>query len=207
MHWSAHTLTLRLSEKLCVDVWMTKKTDHERQNIRIVSLLEEIEGSHPTTFIETFLVENFREDNFPRKLRLPQQNGPPQSMIARLHYYRTKEMILHLSWEQAGQLTHWGQKISFYPDISLGLVRRRVAFNPVNKQLQEARVKYSLSYPAKLRFTLNGSKHTFKSPRDASALIKANIKKTGETPGSDVMPTLMPALSGCRAQLDRLFAR
>lgn len=124
--WSAHTLTLRLRVKNSVLVWMTKKADHERQNIRIVSLPEEIEGSHPTIFMETILVKNFREDNFPRKLRLPQQNGPPPSMIIRLHYYWTKEMILHLSWEQAGQLTHRGQKISFYPDISLGLVQAPV---------------------------------------------------------------------------------
>ena len=86
-----------------------------------------------------------------------------------------------------------GQKISFYPDLSIDLVQRRTAFNPVKKQLQEVGVKYLLAYPATLWFTLSRSKHEFKSPRDAAAFVDSNIKKTGEAPGatgSDVMPAL-----------------
>lgn len=103
-------------------------------------------------------------DRAHRALRPPQQNGPPRAMIAHLDHYRTKELILRLSWERAGQLTYRGQKISFYPDLSIDLVRRRAVFNPVKKQLQEAGVKYSLAYPATLWLTLNRSKHEFKSP-------------------------------------------
>ena len=54
-------------------------------------------------------------------------------------------------------------------------------------------VKYSLAYPATLRFTLNGSKREFKSPQDAADFVKANTGKTADAPeitGSDDMPVL-----------------
>lgn len=93
------------NEKLraCVD---DQENRSRRQNIRVVSLPEKSEGSHPTTFMATFLVEVFGGDSFPVKstvdcahhaLRSPQPNGPPRAMIVHLHHYQTRELILRLS--------------------------------------------------------------------------------------------------------------
>lgn len=180
---------------------MTRKIDHKGK-LSVVGLPEKSEGSHPTSFMETLLAEVFGGDSFPVKptvdLRSPQPNRPPRAMIALLHHYRMRELILCLSWEQAGQLTYRGQKISFYPDLSSNLVRRRAAFNPVKKQLQVAGVKYSFAYPATLWFTLNGSKQEFKSPQDASAFVKANTEKIGKCRGSQSvdMPKLEDSSPG-----------
>lgn len=171
-------------------------------NIRVVGLPEKIEGGHPTIFMETFLVEVFGEGSFPHKptvghahrtLRPPQKNEPPRVMIACLHHYRAKELILPLSGKRAGQLTYQGQKISFCLDLSIELDQRRAAFNPVKKQFQVAGVKYSLAYPAMLWLTINSSKHEFRSSQDALAFVKAKVEKTGKAPAateSDDMPTL-----------------
>lgn len=50
--------------KTCVD---DQENRSQRQNIRVVSLPEKSEGSHPTNFMETFLVEVFGGDSFPVK--------------------------------------------------------------------------------------------------------------------------------------------
>jgi hypothetical protein len=99
-------------------------------------------------------------------------------MVVQMHYYQTREQILRLSYER-GQLTYRGAKISFYPDLSADLLRRRAAFLPVKKQLREAGVKYSLLHPARLRFVFNGKKLEFADPSKAAAFAKSNISTVG----------------------------
>lgn len=171
-----------------------------RQNVRVVGLPEKVEGTHPTPFVESFLVEVFGKDSFPREpqvdrahrtLRPPQPNGPPRAMIVRLHHYQTRELILRLSWERSGKLMFRGHKISFYQDLSADLVRRRAVFIPAKRQLHAAGVKFSLAYPATLRFSFKGARHEFKSAQDAETYIAANVlPSTKNLTHTDDMPAL-----------------
>ncbi len=68
-----------------------------------------------------------------------------------------------------------GNKISFFPDVSADLMLTRAEFSPVKKQLHQAGTKFSLVHPATLQFFINGSKHEFKSPEEASAFLARHI--------------------------------
>lgn len=115
-------------------------------------------------------------------------------MIARLHHYKMRELILKLSYERAGQLTYRGNKVSFFPDISADLLRRRAEFIPVKKQLHQAGVKFSLAHPATLRFSFNDSRHEFKSPEAASAFVTRYILPEAAVPTAETEPEDMSAL-------------
>lgn len=160
------------------------KNRSRRQYIRVVGIPQMAEGNHPIAFMETFLVGIFCAESFPRKpevdrahraLRPPNSSGPPRVMITRLHHFQTKELLLWLSWERAGQLTYKGNKISIYPDYSADLARRHAAFTPAKKLLHQAGLKFSLLHPTTLRFTFNGARQEFKSPQDACSFISRSV--------------------------------
>lgn len=77
-----------------------------RQNIKIVGLPENVESGRPTEFVEKFLPNLLGAENFPEGIKvdrahrtgpLPSKGGRPRILIARIHHYPVKEMILRLA--------------------------------------------------------------------------------------------------------------
>ena len=155
-----------------------------RNNIRITGLPEKVEGSQPSAFTEIFLKETFGAEAFSSPLTIDRahrvsngrmkQDGPPRSLIARIHHYQTKERILKLARE-AASLSFRGSEIHIYPDYSAEVSRRRSAYSAVKLQLRNAGFAYRMLFPAKLQVTdRDGQRHTFTSPREVSSFLQNN---------------------------------
>lgn len=154
-----------------------------RNNVRIVGLPEKVEGRDPTAFTEMWLQHIFCKDAFTalftveRAHRTPLRplppGNPPRSMLARLLNYKDREIILRLAREK-GAVHYNGTKISFYPDFSAEVQRRRAKFAEVKKRLQKIQVTYAMLYPAKLRITARGQSTFFESATEASAWLDRN---------------------------------
>lgn len=97
-----------------------------RNNIKIIGIPELEEGGKPTEFIETLIPKLLGDDNFQSKviidrahwiLRPPSPEGArPRAIIARVHFYREKELILRL--RKARKLVYEGNKVLIFSDYT-----------------------------------------------------------------------------------------
>lgn len=176
---------------------LRQKTDDlenrsRRNNIRITCILEKIEGGQPTAFMEMFLKELFGSYSLPTPLTVDRahrvaaprgrQDGPPRPLIARVHYYQTKERILKLARE-AGSLSFRGSNLHIYPDFSAEVSKKRAAYFTVKSQLKSGGFGYRMLFPAKLQVTdKNGQKLLFSSPDEVSSFLHNIRPDTSSTP-------------------------
>lgn len=127
-----------------------------RNNIRIVGLPEKTEGRDPTKFVEQWLLQVFGKEAFTllysveRAHRVPPRHlppgHPPRTMIARLLNYKGKEIVLRQARERRNVQFN-GARISFYPDYSAEIQKRRARFSDVKKRLQRLRSTYAMLFP------------------------------------------------------------
>lgn len=82
-------------------------------------------------------------------------------------------MVLSLAREK-GAVQFNGTKISFYPDFSAEVQRRRSKFADVKKRLQRLQLKYVMLFPAKLRITAGDQNHFFENAQDAARWLDQN---------------------------------
>lgn len=148
-----------------------------RQNIKIVGLPEKIEGSSAVDFLEKFIPELLGAGNFPKPVVVDRAHrlggisedddeARPRVMIAKLHYFRTKEKILQLSQQQF-PLSHNDRAIHIFPDYPAEVNKQRQAFEGVRDKLKEAGAKAVFRYPAKLKVTVGKSVRFFSTPEEA----------------------------------------
>ena len=164
-----------------------------RSNIRIVGLPEKAEGRDPTAFVEAWLQEVFGKDVFTpfysveRAHRVPPRplppGNPPRTMLAKLLNFKDKEIILRLARERRN-IQFNGVRVSFYPDFSAEVQRRRAKFGEVKRRLQRLR---AMLYPAKLRIIAGGRAQFFESAADASSWLDMNehLIRQAERPEAD----------------------
>lgn len=160
-----------------------------RQNIRIVGIKENIEGTKPTEFIANLLVELFGEDNFQMSLPVdrahrslapkPRDGDKPRPFIVKLHHFQTKERILRLAREK-GALTYNGSRIHIFPDFSPDINKRRAAFSDCKQMLHAAHIKFGMYFPATLQFIHDKKRMKFTDPVEALAYINNHI--AGQSP-------------------------
>lgn len=160
-----------------------------RNNICIIRLPENVEGQHPTTFIDILLKETFRSEAFPTSniaerghriaiTRRSPSDKRPRPLIVRIHHFQTRERILELARE-ASSVSFRGSKIYFFPDFSAEISRKRAAFVPVKSQLKTAGLKYRMMFPARLQVPdKDGQVHTFLSLEEASEFVKNWLANT-----------------------------
>lgn len=150
-----------------------------RQNIKIVGLPENVESGRPTEFVEKLIPNLLGVENFPAGIKvdrahrtgpLPPKGGRPRIMIARLHHYPVKEMILRLA-RQHSPLKYDGAHISFFPDFTAEVLSQRRAFDGVKRKLKEAGIRYGMLFPARLLVTQGTTKKIFGSVSDAESFV------------------------------------
>lgn len=90
--------------------------------------------------------------------------------------YQVKEDILRAARDK-GQVLWQGSRIMFSPDYSKQTTERRVSFKQVKSELKNKGVEYSLHFPTILEIKLNGARHRFNSPEEASQFINKKIAK------------------------------
>ncbi len=85
-------------------------------------------------------------------LTLSGPNSRPRVMIVKFHYYQDKERALRVSRDK---LIYRGDRVTFYPDYSMSVNKKRVAFNPVKTLLYQRGVKFRMIFPAVLKVDFN----------------------------------------------------
>uniref|UniRef100_H3AI48 L1 transposable element RRM domain-containing protein n=1 Tax=Latimeria chalumnae TaxID=7897 RepID=H3AI48_LATCH len=145
-----------VSEK-CDDL----KNRAHRSNLRVVGLLEGIEGKDPVAFIEKFLVEVLGggEQTFPGQVEVerahrairprPRRGERLRIIIFKLLRFPDKVHILRRARE-LGQLTYLNQKIFFFPGVSTELQTKRRKFTVARRLCHAQQIPFSLLHPAKL---------------------------------------------------------
>lgn len=168
---------------------LTKIDDIEgrsrRNNIKIVGIPEDEEKGRTTDFIAGLIPKLLGVSSFAKPVivdrahRIPVPKPTdvkrPRSIIARIHFYQEKELILRLSRQQ--QMIYNGQRIYVYPDYTAEVMAQRRGFREVTQALREREVKYSLCLPAKLHVQHNDQVKVFPSPGDVKSFIESELKK------------------------------
>lgn len=152
-----------------------------RQNIKIVGLPENVEAGHPTEFVEKLIQNLLGTKNFPGGIKVdrPHRIGPlslkggrPRIMIARIHHYPVKEMILKLS-RLHSPLKYEEAHVSIFPDFTAEVLSQRRAFDGVKKKLKEAGIRFGMLFPARLIVTQGNKKKIFGSLSEAEDFVKS----------------------------------
>ena len=147
-----------------------------RSNVRIINIPEKMEGRDVAGFLEQLIPKLLDSDNFPspivieRAHRVGKVSDRPRPIIAKFLNFSHKEKVLRLAREK-GDIFLDNKKISFYPDYSAELQRKREGFGGVKKKLREKNIDYALFYPAKLRIRHQGSVRFFSSPADVQSFL------------------------------------
>ncbi|CAL1600503.1 unnamed protein product [Knipowitschia caucasica] len=149
-------------------------------NIKIVGIKEDSEKGNPTDFVSKLIPELLGERHFPSPLKVdrahrslqpkPAAGDKPRTIMARIHHFQVKELILRLSRTQP--MVYKGNKVLFFRDYTNEVMSQRRAFRDVMKALRDGGVKHHLRYPARLHVYWDGEEGTpevFKDPAVAEA--------------------------------------
>uniref|UniRef100_H3ADR5 L1 transposable element RRM domain-containing protein n=1 Tax=Latimeria chalumnae TaxID=7897 RepID=H3ADR5_LATCH len=142
------------------------KNRSRRNNIRVSSILEGLEGLDMVTFIQSLISEALKlpEDSeasieIDRAYRAlcpkPASTDRHRQVIIRLLRWQDWEWTLKATRTQ-GQIVWQNHKIYFDQDFSRVLQQKRITFFSLRQKLAVAKVKSLLNYPAILRVNCNG---------------------------------------------------
>lgn len=152
----------------------------KRNNVRLVGLKEKY-GTNGTleTCVKKVLSEGlginmegeFEIERVHRILApMPSEDQPPRPVLIRFLRQSARE-CRGLLWED--------RRLSVFPDMSRELAEKRKTFLPAKKALQQLNLRYTLAFPATLRFTWKSRNHSFTSTEEAERFI-STLRK-GET--------------------------
>ena len=75
---------------------------------------------------------------------------------------------------ERANIQHNGVRVSFYPDFSQEVQRRRAKFLDVKRRLRNLQLPYAMLYPAKLRVVVRGQAQFFESAKEAMSWLDRN---------------------------------
>ena len=152
-----------------------------RQNVRIIGLPENIEGTRPSAFFSQLLLDVFGSEvlgSLPELDRAHRSLAPkpapgerPRPVIIRFHRFQTKDLVIREA-RKRGELLYNGHKIRLYEDYSPDLLKQRAEYKSCMADLYQRGYKPALLYPAKLRITLpNGERAWLRSVAEATKFV------------------------------------
>lgn len=151
-----------------------------RNNVRMIGLKEGLEAGGMIKCVNKIISEGLGIDpdgefEIERAHRAliprPDADRPPRIVLIKFLRSSAREKVLQAAREK-GMIEWSGCRISFFPDMSRELARRRREFTASRRMLRSVNVKYTLAYPASLRFTWQGKNRVFTSSADAEQFIK-----------------------------------
>lgn len=157
----------------------------KRNNVRLVGL-KETYGTNGTleTCVKKVLSEGLGinpegEFEIERMHRVwapaPREDQPPRPVLIRFLRHSAREKILRAAAEKRG-ITWDGQKLSIFPDMTRDLAEKRKTFMTAKKALQQRNLRFTLAFPATLRFTWKGKTHRFTKAAEAERFIDRHCK-------------------------------
>lgn len=155
-----------------------------RNNVRMIGLKEGLEAGGMIKCVYKILSEILSEGlgidsdgefEIERAHRAftprPDADRPPRIVLMKFLRSSAREKVLQAAREK-GMIEWGGCRISFFPNMSRELANRRREFTTSRRMLRSVNVKYTLAYPASLRFTWPGKNRVFTSSVDAEKFIK-----------------------------------
>lgn len=101
---------------------------------------------------------------------MPSEDQPPRPVLIRFLRQSAREKVLRAVRELRG--IEWEDvKLSVFPDMTKELAEKRKTFLSAKKSLQQLNVRYTLAFPATLRFTWKGRKRSFTTTEEAERFI------------------------------------
>ncbi len=94
----------------------------------------------------------------------------PRVMIGKFLDYRDKERVMRAARAKKDVLFQ-NHRIMFFPDLSAELNKHRRQFDEVKKKLRAKGLVYGFIFPARLRVTVNGQAHVFRSPSEVDDFL------------------------------------
>ncbi len=161
-----------------------------RHNIKIVGIQEGEEEGKPTEFISRLIPKLLGEDHFPHPVKVdrahrslqpkPAAGAKPHTILARIHHFQEKELILRLGRQQS--VEYKGGKILIFPDYTNEVMAQRRAFREVMQALRDEGIKHTMRYPAKLYVYPRdgGAPRVFADPKQAARSLERNNAQEGE---------------------------
>ncbi len=149
-----------------------------RHNIKIVGIQEGEEESKPTEFISRLIPQLLGEEHFPHPVKVdrahrslqpkPAASEKPCTILARIHHFQEKELILRRGRLQP--LEYKGKRVLIFPDYTSEVMSQRNAFRDVKQSLCKKGIKFNLRYPARLQIQhqVTGTPTVFEDPTIAA---------------------------------------
>uniref|UniRef100_A0A3B4XDC6 Uncharacterized protein n=1 Tax=Seriola lalandi dorsalis TaxID=1841481 RepID=A0A3B4XDC6_SERLL len=154
-----------------------------RQNIRIIGIKEKAENSRPTEFVAKLLPELLGKELFDHpvdvdrahRIAAPAKDGKPRAIIARLHRFQVKELVLRLAREKA-PLRYDGRPVYIFPDLTSAIMKKRMAFQHIKEKCRARKIRCGFRHPARLVVTVNDNTGTFSTPAEAEKFLSREAK-------------------------------
>lgn len=158
-----------------------------RNNVRILGLPERAEGSKPELFAEQLIREVLSPITLSasfvieRAHRIPTRplppGAPPRPFIMKVLNYRDRDGILAAA-RQKGEISYENTRLSFYPDFTADVQKKRRQFSQVRSRLRELGLKYSMLYPTRLRVQDRDQIRFFNSSEEATEWLDQRPRDT-----------------------------
>jgi len=169
----------------------TRLTDvqsrERRNNIRIIGLPEDVEGSRPSLFFPGLLQEVFGKELLVHPpecdrahrafVTKPTKEQNPRAVIIRIHKYQVKETIIHKARAKRGSLLYKGHRIAVYEDYAPEIRAQCNEYKEVMSGLWQMGFKPSLLFLAKL--SKQGARRRFASAAEAEDFLTKAHKALG----------------------------
>lgn len=127
--------------------------------------------------------ERLEMDRVHRALKPKKVDGPPRDIIAKFHFYKTKEQLLNAAREM-NNLVFQGYNYQLFADISQLTISKRRSMKPQLIILQQHNIKYQWGFPFSLRFTHQGNRISCRTAEELQQtlqdlnLVEGNLTTT-----------------------------
>lgn len=110
------------------------------------------------------------------------ESNKPSPVIVRFQSFLEKQRVMTAVKSKArfGNGISWeNSNISVFPDMTKEVADKRKQFTDVRKKLHDLDTRFTLAFPATLRFTWKGKKVSFTDPNKAMALLNEERAESG----------------------------
>lgn len=101
-------------------------------------------------------------------------SGRQREIIARLHQFQTKELVLHLAWQNQ-PLSYMGTPELIYPDLTMNTLKKRQVFNSITEKCRAMKIWCGFLFPTKSIVTADGMTATFETPEAAKKFLSNKV--------------------------------
>lgn len=149
-----------------------------RQNLQLIGLKEKLENGKPAECVRKIVSDALGVELDGTQLQrvhqaqipMPEEGRPPRPIIIQFLSFLQRELVLAAAREKyrnKEEIIWGGCKLSFFPDMTKETAEKRRKFKDVRSWLHDLDVRFTLAYPAELRFTWRGKRMKFTDHQEA----------------------------------------